>query len=389
MERREFLKAFAGVLAWQLLPRSPAHALPKGEGGTRTLVLVELKGGNDGLNTVVPYSDARYRELRPHIAVEPENVLPLSEDLGFNPRLKPLMDAWNRQELAVLAGVGYPRPNRSHFRSIDIWETGSSSNEYLQTGWLTRLLSPLDFTEASVADGAVIGNGTGPFMGGTLRLVVLRSIEQFLQQAERARTVEVRKDNPALMHILSVQNDLNKSSMALKESLQSQTGPMKSFPETQIGREMQVAARLIASDLNIPAIKVSQSGYDTHSLQRGKHDSLLGWLAEALAAFRKVLQKSGHWERVLVMTYSEFGRRPEENGSRGTDHGTAAPHLLLGGNVKGGLYGNQPSLKDLQDGDMKHSVDYRSVYTTIARRWWGTKTDFLSGGPFPVIDCIG
>lgn len=388
MDRREFLKILAGVLAWQFRAGSRVHALSGGEGANGTLVLIELKGGNDGLNTVVPYSDNRYRELRPNLGLEADEVLPVSEHLGFNPRLKPLLEAWEERDLAVVTGVGYPQPNLSHFRSIDIWETGAASNEYLQTGWLARLLTSADAKGGSVADGAVIGSGTGPFTGGTLRLVVLRSLEQFFQQARRARTVEASTDNPALMHILSVQNDLNKSAMALEESLRTRKRPIKAFPQTEIGQQMEVAARLVTSDFRIPAIKVSQGGYDTHSLQRGRQDLLLGQLAEAVAAFRKALRKTGHWDHVLVMTYSEFGRRPRENGSRGTDHGTAAPHLLLGGRVKGGLYGRQPSLHDLDNGDLKFTVDYRSLYTTIARRWWGLETEFLSGGPYPIVDCI-
>ena len=149
---------------------------------------------------------------------------------------------------------------------------------------------------------------------------------------------------------------------------------------------MEVAARLITSDFDIPVIKVSQSGHDTHSRQRMRHDPLLGQLAQA--AFREALTEAGYWDRVLVMTYSEFGRRPRENGSRGTDHGTVAPHLLLGGRVKGGLYGRQPSLKDLDNADFRFTVDYRSLYTTIVRRWWGTDTEFLAAGPYPIIDCI-
>ena len=170
--------------------------------------------------------------------------------------------------------------------------------------------------------------------------------------------------------------------------MKTQTLPNWTFPKTMIGRHLQTAARLIAGDSAIPVVKVSHGGFDTHANQRNLHDRLLQQLADALVAFRQAMQQVGRWEQVLVMTYSEFGRRPAENSSRGTDHGTSAPHFVLGGKVKGGLYGRQPSLQDLEKGDLKFNVDYRSLYTTIGRRWWGLKAEFLDGKPYPMIDFI-
>ncbi len=388
MRRREFLKIATGALVWQLNPFQMPVLAAAVKPSQRILVLIELKGGNDGLNTLVPYSDEQYYRLRKGLAVKRDRVLPLSENLGLNPSLKGLMDAWKHKELAIVSGVGYPQPNRSHFRSIDIWETASASNQYLQTGWLARLLPSMPESSRTIADGAAIGGDAGPLAGGNLRLVIMRNLEQFFRQARRVQAVKADTDNPALKHLLTVQNDLFRSAKALDQTLKTRAQPDGPFPKTMIGRHLQTAARLIAGDAAIPVIKVSHGGFDTHANQRNLHDRLLQQLADAMIAFRNAMQQTGRWDQVLVMTYSEFGRRPAENGSRGTDHGTAAPHFLMGGKIKGGLYGRQPSLLDLENGDLKFNVDYRSLYATVAHRWWGLKAEFLDGKPYPMIDFI-
>ncbi len=388
MRRREFLKIATGALVWQLNPFQMPVLAAAVKPSQRILILIELKGGNDGLNTLVPYSDEQYYRLRKGLAVKRDRVLPLSENLGLNPSLKGLMDAWKQKELAIVSGVGYPQPNRSHFRSIDIWETASASNQYLQTGWLARLLPSMPESSRTIADGAAIGGDAGPLAGGNLRLVIMRNLEQFFRQARRVQAVKADTDNPALKHLLTVQNDLFRSAKALDQTLKTRAQPDGPFPKTMIGRHLQTAARLIAGDAAIPVIKVSHGGFDTHANQRNLHDRLLQQLADAMIAFRNAMQQTGRWDQVLVMTYSEFGRRPAENGSRGTDHGTAAPHFLMGGKIKGGLYGRQPSLLDLENGDLKFNVDYRSLYATVAHRWWGLKAEFLDGKPYPMIDFI-
>ena len=388
MKRREFLKIAAGALIWQINPFMLPAVRAALNPSQRILVLIELKGGNDGLNTLVPYADKRYYQLRNSLAVKRDQVLSLSENLGLNPRLEGLMESWKQKELAIVSGIGYPQPNRSHFRSIDIWETGSASDQYLQTGWLARLLPKMPASSQTIADGAAIGGDAGPLAGGNLRLVIMRNLEQLFRQARRVQQVNADTDNPALKHLLGAQNDLFRSAQALDQTLKTQTLPNWTFPKTMIGRHLQTAARLIAGDASIPVIKVSHGGFDTHANQRNLHDRLLQQLADAMMAFRNAMQQAGRWEQVLVMTYSEFGRRPAENGSRGTDHGTAAPHFVMGGKVRGGLYGRQPSLQDLDKGDLKFNVDYRSLYTTIGRRWWGLKAEFLDGKPYPVLDFI-
>ena len=370
MKRRNFLKLLGTAIVWSLYPRAWAAEIAKPNRSTRMLVLLELKGGNDGLNTVVPYGDADYYRLRPGLAIQRDQVLQISETLGFNPRLKALMDLWQLKQLAIVAGVGYPQPNRSHFRSIEIWETGSSSSEYLQVGWLARALKERSISSMAVADGAAIGGDAGPMAGGDLNVFVMRNINKFIRQAQRVDEIKKTTNNPALKHLLSVQNDLYRSGQALSQILTTRKPLGTRFPKTPIGRNLETAARLISANAGISVIKVSHGGFDTHANQRAIHDRLLQQLAEAMAAFRLAMVETGWWDRMLMMTYSEFGRRPAVNNSRGTDHGTAAPHFILGGKVKGGMYGNQPSLKSLVDGDLEFNVDYRRLYTTIARNWW-------------------
>jgi uncharacterized protein (DUF1501 family) len=387
MKRRDFLKIAAGALIWQLNPSLLPSLRAAASSSQRILVLIELKGGNDGLNMLVPYTDQRYYRLRSGLAVQRDSVLPLSEQLGLNPRLKALMDAWQQKQLAIVAGVGYPQPNRSHFRSIEIWETGSSSSQYVQSGWLARALPKMPTSAKAIADGVAIGGDAGPLAGGDLRLVIMRNLEHFFRKARRVQQIKASSQNPALKHLLAVQNDVYRSAEAL-DRMQNQVPLRVAFPQTMIGRHLQTAARLISGGAAIPVIKVSHGGFDTHAKQRNLHDRLLEQLAEAMSAFRRAMQQIGCWEQVLVMTYSEFGRRPAENGSRGTDHGTAAPHFAMGGKVKGGLYGRQPSLQELENDDLRFSVDYRSLYATVGRRWWGLNKEFLDGGPYPQIDFI-
>ncbi len=275
MKRRDFLKLAAGALIWQLNPCFLPSVRAVAGSPQRILVLIELKGGNDGLNTLVPYADQRYYQLRSGLAVKRDAVLSLSEDLGLNPRLKALMDVWQQKQLAIVAGVGYPQPNRSHFRSIEIWETGSSSTQYLQSGWLARILPQMPEPARTIADGAAIGGDAGPLAGGDLRLVIMRNIKQFFRQARRVQQIDAGSKNPALNHLLAVQNDVYRSAQVLDQKLQSQVPLKVTFPQTMIGRHLQTAARLIYSGAAIPVIKVSHGGFDTHARQRNLHDRLL------------------------------------------------------------------------------------------------------------------
>jgi uncharacterized protein (DUF1501 family) len=373
MRRRDLLKLAAGLPVAAALP-APLRAAPGP--GDRLLVLVELNGGNDGLNTVVPYADPAYARARPRLAVRGDRVLKLDERLGLAPELEALMPAWRSRELAVALGVGYPRPNRSHFRSIEIWNSASDSDQVLQDGWVARVFAESGFARSArrdelAADGLVLGGPSGPLAGAAMRTVVMRDPERFLKQTARIAHGKTAGGNPALDHILTVRGQIHQAARKIEGRLQGAPGSLGAFPQTRLGRQLAVAARLVAAGVPVAAIKVSQLGFDTHTGQAGRHRTILRELAEALAAFRNALVRAGAWDRVLVMTYAEFGRRVAENGSGGTDHGTSAPHFLLGGRVRGGLYGAPPPLDDLEGGDLRHGLDFRGLYATAAQGWWG------------------
>lgn len=396
MQRRDALKALALAPAVLLAPTwlQRLWAAERGSTSTpndrfsRTLVLIELHGGNDGLNTLVPFEDARYHSLRPTLAIAREQVLQLTPTLGFHPALEPLRPLWER-DLAIVAGVGYPQPNRSHFRSIEIWETGSDSQEYLDDGWLARLFEQHPLPTRFTADAILLGKGdAGPLAGKRAKTIALRTPEEFVRESALVRPTTVTGGNAALRHIIAVQQEIGHASGDLQVQLQKAAALSTSFPSSKIGAQLETAARLLVAQTSIAVIKVIHGGFDTHAGQRHTHQRLLGELAQALVNFRSAMLAHGLWDRVLVTTYSEFGRRPAENGSAGTDHGTAAPHLLLGGRVQGGLYGAQPSLAQLQDGDLRHTVDYRSLYNTIIANWWGLRSDLFDQRLYPPLGCI-
>jgi uncharacterized protein (DUF1501 family) len=379
--------ASIGFLAPSLLRAAdPAEK----EGGAtlnwaKCLVLIELSGGNDGLNTVVPYADPDYYKLRKNIGIPETDVVKLDKAFGLHPALKALETSWKEGDLAIALGLGYPNPNRSHFRGIDIWNAGSKSDEMQADGWLARILygaqasTPSDLLAHSISLGysAAYGGG-GALYGHQLNRLTMERPDEFVRRAKRIPKPSDQVPNPAVAHILHVQNDINATADRL-EALYRKAPNLSGFPGTGLGSHLQVAAKLIAAGITCPVFKTTVGGYDTHAGQKASHINLLGELGNALGAFRDALKTvPGAWERTLVMTYSEFGRRAGENDSGGTDHGTAAPHLLMGGAIKGGFYGKQPSLTQLDYGDLMFTTDYRQVYQTIGQSWFNYQKPFLS-----------
>ncbi|HEU4350942.1 MAG TPA: DUF1501 domain-containing protein [Burkholderiales bacterium] len=358
-------------------------ALAQASGYRRLLVLLELKGGNDALNTVVPYADDAYYGLRPRIAIRADDVLKLDSRTGLHPALKPLMPLWHEGELAIVQGVGYPSPNLSHFRSIEIWDTASRSDQYLGEGWLARAFAahavPAQFAAGGVAVG---GADMGP-LAGSARAIALTQPEVFLRQARLARPVGTGR-NSALDHILKVEAGIVEAAARLDAGVQFATD----FPRGPFGNAMRVAAQLAANPSGVAAVRVSLAGFDTHQNQPGIHQRLLGELAAGLAALKSALHETKRWDSTLVMTYAEFGRRPQENNSNGTDHGTAAAHFFAGGRVKGGLYGEAPRFAELDGGNLRHGVDFRSLYATALERWWGFSSARALGGQFAPLDLL-
>ena len=398
MNRRDALK-FLGATA--LVPvvygavpggmRAYAQAAqkqPAGSIGNRILVLVELKGGNDGLNSVIPYKDENLRRMRPSLVLNAEEMVTLGDGLAFHPALKPLMAAWDKGQLGILRGVGYPQPNRSHFRSIEIWDTASKSEETLAEGWLARAFAqsrpPRDFA----ADGLLVGaQEPGPLAGA--RTVALANPEQFLRQARplQARAGRTSESSSSLSHLLAVESDIVQAASRLGTAGAGATLSTV-FPQTQFGNSVKASMQVLASGAKVATIRLSLNGFDTHQNQPGTHANLLRQFSEGVIALRAALVELGRWDSTLVMSYSEFGRRAAENASSGTDHGTAGVQFALGGRVKGGLYGEAPRLDRLENGNLVHTVDFRSLYATVLERLWGADSAGVLRGRFAPLDLM-
>jgi uncharacterized protein (DUF1501 family) len=344
----------------------------------RIMVLVELRGGNDGLNTLVPYADAAYQPARGGLAIPRDRVLQLDERVGLHRALEPMMESWKARDLAILQGVGYPYPNRSHFRSIEIWDTASASSQTLTEGWLAQAFAGVKRPADRRIDSVIVDTNALPATGGDLNTIVMQDAENFINQARAMRETGARPQatNPALEHILRIRAETHAASLGLAERMKGAPAPSRPYGEGPLANQLELATRILLGRVPVLAVKVALGGFDTHAGQRDTHERLLGQLGRGLANLRHNLIAGGRWNDVMVMTYTEFGRRVKPNASNGTDHGTASPQFVMGGAIKGGLHGAYPSLTDLQDGDLKHTIDFRNVFGTVAKKWWGLNRDF-------------
>ena len=395
MQRRTFMTrgiGAVGLLGTQAPGWAQGVAARASSVADRVLILIELKGGNDGLNTVVPYADPLYYQLRNTIAISRDDVLRLDAKLGLHPELKAMLPLWESGELALVQGVGYPQPNLSHFRSIEIWDTASRAGEYLAQGWITRAMNA-GYGEAAAftAQGVLIGaNEFGPLAGA--RAVMINNPETFVNQARFAAPVAAI-GNAALQHVLRVESDVSQAAEGLKgERFAFKT----EFAPGAFGNALRAAVQVVASQrgktgrgAGVPVIVLSLGSFDTHQNQAAQHGGLLRQLAQGMSSLRSALLELGAWDRSLIMSFSEFGRRARQNQSSGTDHGTAAPHFIAGGAVRGGLYGQMPDLARLDGSqNLVHAVDFRQIYSTVARDWWGVSAETVVRGRFDALPLL-
>ena len=391
MNRRNFLSTLGSLpligslngVAWAAA--EPIANVAVATPYNKLLILIELKGANDGLNTVIPFANPLYAELRPRLAIARDQVLQLDAQTGLHPAMQPLMPLWQNKELAIVQGLGYPNPNLSHFRSIEIWDTASKSEEYLDAGWLARVFAQTPTPRQFAADGVVVGSSDmGPLSGLGVRTIALADTAQFLRNAKLAQT-RTDQRNTALKHILSVENEIVHAASKLNANRVFKT----EFPRNAFGNQVRTAAQLVASNAGLATIRLTLSGFDTHAGQLGTHANLLTALSEGISALKSALIELDRWDSTLVMTYAEFGRRPKENQSGGTDHGTAAAHLVIGGKVRGGLYGQAPELNRLDgNGNLPFAVDFRSMYATVIDKWWGLDSSKILHGKFAAVDVL-
>ena len=382
----------------------------------------QVTTGNDGINTLVPFGDDAYYKARPKIALPAKDILRISDYAGLHPKLSGLRSLYGEGCLGMVQGVGYPNPNRSHFRSTEIWQTASESEQILSEGWLGRYFDNCCQGADPATVGVAIGGQTPQaFASKTPKGVAFSNPEQFRYMKEAANDPAaadqfMRQINqpPASEHSSLSENaggsigmlpgpaDMDGSTVeflqrtALDAQMSSdrileitrKTKSTVNYPSSQLGNSLNLVSRLIAGGLPSRVYYVSQGGFDTHANQVPAHDRLMGDLDAALSAFVADLKAQGNLGRVLVLSFSEFGRRVAENASAGTDHGAAAPLFVLGGGVKPGLYGAYPSLTDLHDGDLKFSTDFRSVYATALERWLGVPSEVVLGKKFPILPFI-
>jgi len=373
IDRRDFLKYASLVSASAAVPLLTPEMLfaANGKRPDKIVVLVELKGGNDGFNTLVPFADELYYRYRPSIGIQPRQLLPLDQQVGMHPRMKALMPLWNKGNMAWIQGVGYPNPILSHFRSMDIWNSASNANQVIESGWLSRVLP--NFKHG--LHGVALNKGQaklGPLNSSNLNAVTMQDPKTFLNQIKRIKDVQPNNLTPAIAHVSEIQHQLFSVGAQLAQKMGNR--PLRSgvrFSKGVLGHSLESVAEMILSGIDSPVYKVTQNGFDTHSGQRGAQDNALFQVAGGLASFQQAMQKAGLWNNVLVVTYSEFGRRVKENRGAGTDHGTASAHMVMGGRVRGGIYGRHPNLEQLdENGNVRHTTDFRAIYATLAQRWW-------------------
>jgi uncharacterized protein (DUF1501 family) len=369
-------------------------AEPARDARGRILVVLQLDGGNDGLNTVAPYADDDYRKHRPRLRLDARAVAKIDDHVGFHPALGGFAKLLESRQLAVVQSVGYPNPNRSHFESMAIWHTARADPKRDTPGWLARgldTLTPVAGTDVPALQ--ISGESLPQALTGSQRHVPsIGSLEQFRRRlglpegagageqraALDALAAEERGKPGSLLQFVERSATLTYTSSARLETVAA-TGS-SGYPEGYgLARRLRLIGQLVKAGLTTSIYYTRLGGFDTHANQVGTHDGLLREIGASLTAFVKDMNDSGNGARVVVLVFSEFGRRLTENASAGTDHGTAAPVFLLGSAVKPGLHGPYPNLRELADGDPKFAIDFRRVYATLLDRWLGCPSEKVLG----------
>lgn len=408
--RREFLRQSGrgiGLLAFcrfapAFLVNATRAAAPAPEKDRSILVLVQLAGGNDGLNTLVPFENPDYYRLRPTLGIAKDKVLPIADGAGLHPSCAPLAGMFKDGKVAIVQNVGYPNPNRSHFRSTEIWETATDSNVFGSTGWIGRYLdnccsgSPAEdahdpqAVHVNTLNGepeTLVGEHEHPTFGLTAYGGTRRENERMrglLNDLESSQSAPAGSEENFLQQTLM-------DSLVTEGRIASLLGGYRSevtYPAHPFGASLKNIAALIAGGLPTRVYFVTLNGFDTHFNQVPTQANLLRVLSEGLAAFQKDLEAHRLDNQVTTMTFSEFGRRASENNSKGTDHGTASPLFVVGSRVRGGLHGTPPALNIPKNQDITFSTDFRSVYATMLERWLGSPAAPVLNGQFPLLPVL-
>ena len=386
MKRKEFIQAGSLATASLMLPQflkafeKPVMVPP----GNKVLVVLQLSGGNDGLNTVIPITNDIYYRERPKIGIAKKEAVVLTDEVGLNPALECFKGLYDDGSLSILNSVGYPNPDRSHFRSMDIWQSASNSNEYINSGWLGRYLDaqckgcdkPTQALEIDdVLSLALKGKETSGLAFKDPRRLYSSSNERFYKEINAAH----QATEETVDYLYKTMSQTISSADYIFE--QSRLHPSSAtYPGTELGKNLKTISTLIQSDINTKVYYVSLGSFDTHVNQEGQQKRLFTELNDAVKAFTADLKKNNRFQDVLLMTFSEFGRRVSQNASNGTDHGTANNMFFISGGLKQkGILNALPDLSDLHDGDLKHKVDFKNVYATVLNKWLGTNDKMILG----------
>lgn len=386
MNRRNFLSLTGTFTGGLLVLPEFLHAFGSQNSlviGEQCLVFIQLNGGNDGLNTFIPYENPLYYDFRTKIAIDKNEVIGKNKGMAFHPALKDFAQIQQNGDLSVIQNVGYPEPVRSHFRSQEIWQTATDSNKYLNEGWLGRYLD-LQCSEHQPTAGINLDSIDNLALKGVEpNSITVKDPNKFKIRNDKDENVKL-SDNPQLDFVRKIANSVTEGSDDIQKALSKSTSEI-SYPKTGLSKNLEWIARLVKGNLNSKVYYTSLGGFDTHDNQLEIHKRKLTELNDAIFSFYNDLKRAQLLQNVTIVVFSEFGRRVKDNGN-GTDHGTAAPMFIIGGNNKSNVIGNNPNLSDLDNGDLKHQIDFRSVYATLLKQKMnfdytkiGIKNDLING----------
>jgi uncharacterized protein (DUF1501 family) len=395
IKRREFIQVGSIATAAFMMPEflkafeKPMMVPP----GNKVVVVIQFSGGNDGLNTVIPVRNDIYYRERPGLGIQRENALPVTDEVGLNPALEAFKGLYDEGNLGILNSVGYPNPDRSHFRSMDIWHSASASNEYINTGWVGRYLDaqcrgcdkPTQAMELDdVLSLALKGDQNKGLAFKDPRKLFNTSNSNFYKDINSAH----QTGGESIDYLYKTMSETLSSAEYIYK--QSKTHPSAElYPNTDLGKDLKTIASLIFSDINTKVYYVSLGSFDTHVGQEAQQKRLFTELNDAVKAFTGELKKNNRFDDVLLMTFSEFGRRVSQNASGGTDHGTANNMFFISSGLKQkGILNAMPNLTDLNEGDLKHTVDFKNVYATVLNKWLGADDKLILGATFTYLDFI-
>lgn len=398
LNRRRFLQVGSLASAAMMMPKflkalERGHLVPP---GNKVLVIIQLSGGNDGLNTIIPYRNDIYYKARPALGIKREAALSLNDELGIHPALKGLKALYDDGSLGILNNVGYPNPDRSHFRSMDIWHSASQSNEYWSDGWIGRYLDAqckgcdkptqaleIDDTLSLALKG---DNDKGLAMTDPARLYGTSNDKYFAELLKEHTSGNDHHNNADYLY--KTMGETISSAAYIQQQFKTYKSSAP-YPNTELGRNLRTIANLVMSDINTKVYYVSHGSFDTHVNQQDQQARLFGQLSDALTVFTDDLKNNHRFEDVVVMTFSEFGRRVSQNASGGTDHGTANNMFLVGGGLKQpGLINSGPDLLNLKDGDLQYQVDFKSVYATLLSSWLGADDKAILKAEYPHLSFV-